>query len=144
MLVFQSSHVNDEVTWSLSSQNAALRDWAILQIESSMDFAHGNWWTTFLTGSLNYQAVHHLFPHVSQYYYPKIASIVQETCQQFGVKYNKRGSLAEVLALHINRLTNMGTIPGMFILSKSPFLSFSSPFLPFFFSRFFLGLQNAN
>lgn len=67
MLVFQASHVNDEVTWPMPDKNGGgeMPDWAKLQIEASMDFAHGSWWTTFLVGGLNYQAVHHLFPHVS-------------------------------------------------------------------------------
>jgi len=64
MLVFQASHVNDEVSWPQPDKDEQLQDWAICQIESSMDFAHGSWLTTFLVGSLNYQAVHHLFPHV--------------------------------------------------------------------------------
>jgi fatty acid desaturase len=64
MLVFQASHVNDEVMWPKPDSDQQLQDWAVLQIESSMDFAHGSWLTTFLVGSLNYQAVHHLFPHV--------------------------------------------------------------------------------
>ncbi len=65
MLVFQVSHVNDEVTWPKPDKDQQMQDWAKLQIEASMDFAHGSWFTTFLVGSLNYQAVHHLFPHVS-------------------------------------------------------------------------------
>ncbi len=65
MLVFQVSHVNDEVTWPKPDKDQQMKDWAKLQIEASMDFAHGSWFTTFLVGSLNYQAVHHLFPHVS-------------------------------------------------------------------------------
>lgn len=66
MLVFQASHVNDDVEWPKPDQNNQLhKDWAVLQVESSMDFAHGDFLTTILTGSLNYQSVHHLFPQVS-------------------------------------------------------------------------------
>lgn len=36
------------------------------QVKSSVDYAHGNWLTTFMCGALNYQVTHHLFPTVSQ------------------------------------------------------------------------------
>ena len=111
MLVFQASHVNDEVAWPKADAQSQMDDWAKLQIESSMDFAHGSTLTTFLVGSLNYQAVHHLFPHISQYYYPALAPIVMATCQKHGVAYNVRGSLYEALALHIGRLVNLGKEP---------------------------------
>jgi hypothetical protein len=96
-----------------------------------MDFAHGSWLTTFMTGSLNYQAVHHLFPYVrsrssnimnvlliiifskvSQYYYPALAPIIQEVCAKHGVKYHVTGSVFEAMALHTTRLAHMGKEPG--------------------------------
>lgn len=39
------------------------------QVKSSVDYAHGNWLTTFLCGALNYQVTHHLFPTVSQVHF---------------------------------------------------------------------------
>ncbi|CZR63808.1 related to Delta(5) fatty acid desaturase [Phialocephala subalpina] len=110
--VFQASRVTDEVTWPKPDKGNQMQDWAKLQIESSMDFAHGSWFTTFMVGSLNYQAVHHLLPYVSQYYYPALAPIVQQTCAKYNVKYNLRGSLYEALALHIRRLAKFSTEPG--------------------------------
>ncbi|KAE9380865.1 delta-5 desaturase [Stipitochalara longipes BDJ] len=112
LLVFQASHVNDEVAWPQPDENNQMEDWAKLQVESSMDFAHGSWLTTFMTGSLNYQAVHHLLPYVSQYYYPALAPIVQEVCAKHDVKYNLTGSVFEAMALHTTRLSNMGKDPG--------------------------------
>lgn len=99
-----------------------------VQVEASMDFAHGDWLTTFMTGSLNYQAVHHLFPYVclspvsimpqlidylkvSQYYYPALAPIIEEVCARHNVKYNVTGSVFEVMALHTTRLSHMSKDP---------------------------------
>ncbi|KAF8862664.1 fatty acid/sphingolipid desaturase [Acephala macrosclerotiorum] len=109
--VFQASHVTDEVTWPKPDSGNQMQDWAKLQIESSMDFAHGSWFTTFMVGSLNYQAVHHLLPYVSQYYYPALAPIVQQICAKHNVKYNLRGTLYEAIALHIRRLAKFGINP---------------------------------
>ncbi|KIW04648.1 uncharacterized protein PV09_04393 [Verruconis gallopava] len=96
-LIFQASHVNNEVAWPNPS-NANVEDWkqsdwAALQIESSLDFAHGDFWTTFMCGSLNYQAVHHLFPYISQYYYPEMAPIVRDVCAEYGVGYNLKDNI---------------------------------------------------
>lgn len=41
-------------------------DWAKLQVMTTIDYAHGSWLTTFLSGALNHQVVHHLFPNISQ------------------------------------------------------------------------------
>lgn len=41
-------------------------DWAKLQVMTTIDYAHDSWITTFMSGALNYQVVHHLFPHISQ------------------------------------------------------------------------------
>lgn len=40
-------------------------DWTQMQIETTQDYGHDSLITTLLTGSLNYQAVHHIFPQVS-------------------------------------------------------------------------------
>lgn len=36
------------------------------QVKSCVDYAHDSWAVTFLSGALNYQVTHHLFPGVSQ------------------------------------------------------------------------------
>ena len=64
-LTFQANHVNSEVQWPLPNAYGVMdMDWAKLQVETAQDYAHGNWLVTILTGGLNYQIVHHLFPHV--------------------------------------------------------------------------------
>ncbi len=30
-------------------------DWAEMQLRTTLDYGHGSWWTTFLSGALNYQ-----------------------------------------------------------------------------------------
>jgi fatty acid desaturase len=112
-LIFQASHVNNDVAWPDPSNvkpgaDWKESDWAALQIESSLDFAHGDFWTTFMCGSLNYQAVHHLFPHISQYYYPELAPIVKEACAEYGVRYNLKDSIWGMIKAHADRLVMFG------------------------------------
>ena len=54
---------------------------------NSVDYSHGDLFVTFLTGALNYQVAHHIFPCISQYYYPEITPLIIEVCEKYGLKY---------------------------------------------------------
>ncbi|OCK79026.1 hypothetical protein K432DRAFT_300734 [Lepidopterella palustris CBS 459.81] len=113
-LITQLSHVNSKVEWpEVDSEYKINEDWAVLQIEASLDYGHGEFWPTWLSGSLNYQAVHHMFPHASQYYYPEIAGIVKDTCKEYGVRYNMIGSTWETVRVHMQHLRLFGEKPGL-------------------------------
>lgn len=64
---------------------ATTDDWAINQIQSSANW--GGKMASFLTGGLNYQIEHHLFPGLSHKLYPLIAPIVRDECGKAQVKY---------------------------------------------------------
>ena len=59
-------------------------------------------------GALNHQTTHHLFPGVSQIYYPEITPIVRETCKEFGVRYNYKDTFFQALGSHIGHLKRLG------------------------------------
>lgn len=64
-ILFQANHVVEEVSWPLPDANNVVQmDWAQLQVETAQDYGHGSWIQTVLSGGLNYQVVHHLFPNV--------------------------------------------------------------------------------
>lgn len=87
-LTFQANHVVEEVEWPLPDENGVIqKDWAAMQVETTQDYAHDSYVWTSITGSLNYQAVHHLFPNVSQHYYPEILDIIKKTCTEYKVPY---------------------------------------------------------
>jgi len=107
---FQVSHIsteaifpcNDKVEQNLKSE------WAVSQVISSVDYAHGSFIPTFLSGALNYQTVHHLFPGVSQYHYPAIAPIVMEVCKKYKVPYNVLPSFKAALYAHVDYMYKLG------------------------------------
>ena len=112
---FQVSHVSDVADWPLgenrsdSNGNKVMGlEWAKAQTIASVDYSHNNWWTTFCCGALNYQIEHHLFPTVSQYYYPAIAPIVMEVCLKHNVRYNYLKDFPTAFAHHIAHLKKMG------------------------------------
>eukprot|EP00980_Cylindrotheca_fusiformis_P030355 scaffold24689_cov162-Cylindrotheca_fusiformis.AAC.1 len=59
--------------------------WYKTQVETSSTY--GGWTAGALTGGLNFQIEHHLFPRMSSAWYPYIAPKVREICQKHGVRY---------------------------------------------------------
>merc|ERR1712151_1069454 len=59
--------------------------WFKAQVETSSTY--GGAISGYLTGGLNFQVEHHLFPRMSSAWYPYIAPTVREVCKKHGVKY---------------------------------------------------------
>lgn len=59
--------------------------WFKSQVETSCTY--GGFISGALTGGLNFQVEHHLFPRMSSAWYPYIAPKVREICKKHGVKY---------------------------------------------------------
>ncbi|CAM9556494.1 unnamed protein product [Ascophyllum nodosum] len=107
---FQVSHVSTECDYPMGQEakDAIEDEWAVSQVKSCVDYAHGSWAVTFLSGALNYQVTHHLFPGVSQYHYPAIAPIIKEVCKKHNVRYIHLDTFKEALLAHIEHLRRMG------------------------------------
>ena len=83
-------------------------NWGILQVENSINFAlDSTFWTT-LTGGLNHQIEHHLFPSMVHTRLPEIAKIVQDTCKEFNVRYFIYPSFWSALYGHYKLLKVLG------------------------------------
>lgn len=59
--------------------------WFKSQVETSSTY--GGFISGCLTGGLNFQIEHHLFPRMSSAWYPYIAPTVRRICKKHGVKY---------------------------------------------------------
>jgi fatty acid desaturase len=59
--------------------------WFKSQVETSSTY--GGFISGCLTGGLNFQVEHHLFPRMSSAWYPYIAPTVREICEKHGVRY---------------------------------------------------------
>ncbi|WP_088241701.1 fatty acid desaturase family protein [Calothrix rhizosoleniae] len=86
-------------------------EWAIFQVKTTVDFAPNNKFLNWYLGGLNYQTVHHLFPHICHIHYPKIAPILAEVCEEFGVNYNVYQTFTSALAANYSWLKVMGAKP---------------------------------
>jgi len=108
--VFQVNHVIGVAKWPTVDTKTGLvdMDWAKMQVETTIDYAHDSWLTTFATGALNYQVTHHLFPQISQIHYPALGPIIRDHCAKHGVKYTVLPSFWAALKAHIGYLAQMG------------------------------------
>jgi len=106
---FQVNHIVPHAKWPITDRDTGKvnMDWAEMQIRTTLDYAHGAYWTTLFTGALNYQVTHHLFPYVSQIHYPDIAPIVLEHCKKYGIEYNVLPTFTDALKAHLKYLSVM-------------------------------------
>ena len=107
-IMFQVSHVQTKLDFFVPKNGVIERSWAVSQIRSTSDYAHGSWLWLHLTGGLNYQVVHHLFPGMCHCHYPDIAPLVQKTCDDFGIKYHIYPNFFSALRDHLSHLKRMG------------------------------------
>jgi linoleoyl-CoA desaturase len=108
---FQLAHCVEEAS-SASSQDLRTEkpEWAVHEVETTVDFCPRNPVLTWMLGGLNFQIEHHLFPRVPHTHYPRIAEIVRRNCERHGVRYTSQPSLRAALRSHVVHLRTMGRL----------------------------------
>ena len=61
-------------------------EWYLRQMLGSANF-HGGRLMSFMTGNLNYQIEHHLFPDLPSNRYAEISVRIREICERYGIPY---------------------------------------------------------
>jgi fatty acid desaturase len=79
-------------------------DWGAHQVLTSHNFGVNSKIALHMSGGLNMQVEHHLFPSVHYTHFHAIAPIVQQTCKEFGLTYNTSSSIFEAVKKHYNLL----------------------------------------
>lgn len=82
--------------------------WAEQQIQGSANWASGSIWANWVSGGLNHQVEHHLFPSMSIYLYPVISPVVRATCAEFGLEYRDYRGYWIALAHCVGYLHELG------------------------------------
>merc|ERR1712054_92006 len=62
--------------------------WATSNVFASANWQSGSKFWCWMSGGLNHQIEHHLFPSISHYYYPMLSPIVKKTCEEYNLPYN--------------------------------------------------------
>lgn len=105
----QLNHISTQVSWpEPNEKNEIHSDWAEIQVASTKDYCTDSRFWTLITGALNHQVAHHLFPGVLQCHYRHITPIVRETCKEFGIPYYCDETFSEALYGHLKFMFIMG------------------------------------
>jgi linoleoyl-CoA desaturase len=108
--VFQLAHIvgdAEQPSWEGDSLDSGFMEH---QLRTTANFSRKSFFVTWYTGGLNYQVEHHLFPHISHAHYPKIASIVKQTAQEFNLPYNEQSNFGVALIDHFKTLHRLGNV----------------------------------
>jgi linoleoyl-CoA desaturase len=108
--VFQLAHISGDATFPEPVGDPLHIDdeWAVHEVETTVDFAPRNWLLNLYVGGLNYQIEHHLLPHICHLNYPRLAPIVRATCEEFGIRYTCYATWREAFACHWRELRLLG------------------------------------
>ena len=82
-LTFLVNHI--QAPYSLKPQVSL--HWAVEQVFETTNWSSGHHFWNWVSGGLNHQIEHHLFPNVSYYHYPAISHIVKRCCIDHGLPY---------------------------------------------------------
>ncbi len=108
-IVFQLAHSVNEAEYPLpNSNNVVENDWAIHQMDTTVNFARENKFISWYVGGLNFQVEHHLFPNICHVHYPAISKIVEETAKEFNVQYRCSPTFVDAFRSHLSMLRKFG------------------------------------
>jgi linoleoyl-CoA desaturase len=112
-VVFQLAHCVEEAEFptpiNIDDGHSRLStEWAVHQVQTTVDFARGNPVLCWFLGGLNFQIEHHLFNRICHVHYPALSKVVEQTCKEFGIRYAAHKSFFGAVASHFRWLVQMG------------------------------------
>jgi len=82
--------------------------WATKQVLATANWKSNSVFWNFVSGGLNHQIEHHLFPSLSQYWYPHISEVVKQACLDYNLTYVDYPNFTTAWLAMINYLKDMG------------------------------------
>jgi linoleoyl-CoA desaturase len=112
-VVFQLAHCVEEADFPVPVAVAGggermQTEWAVHQVQTTVDFARDNRFLCWLLGGLNFQIEHHLFSRICHIHYPALSKVVEQACLELGVRYASHRTFLGAVASHYRFLVFMG------------------------------------
>jgi linoleoyl-CoA desaturase len=111
-VVFQLAHCVEEADFPVpvivDGKERMESDWALHQVQTTVDFARRNRVLCWFLGGLNFQIEHHLFSTICHIHYPALSKVVEEACHELGIRYRAHRSFWSAVASHFRWLVEMG------------------------------------
>lgn len=108
-LLFAVNHLTTESIFP--HEDMPEKDWAKLQVMTSSNYALDSTFNLWLSGGLNFQIEHHLFPYISHLQLPKISPVVRQTCKEYGVPYFAYPTYTDAIKGYYNHLKHLSVKP---------------------------------
>ena len=113
-VVFQLAHTVEGTSHPLASETGLIEnDWAIHQLNTTVNFSRHSSFISWYVGGLNFQVEHHLFPKICHVHYPALAPIVKATAEEFDVPYLENKTFGEAFMSHVHFLKHLGQMTSM-------------------------------
>lgn len=113
-VIFQLAHTVEGTSHRLPDSSGAIEnEWAIHQLNTTVDFSPNNRLLSWYCGGLNFQVEHHLFPKICHVHYPALSKIVSETAQEFGLKHMVNPTFSQAFVSHVRTLKRFGHTPSL-------------------------------
>ena len=108
-VVFQLAHCVEGADFPLPNDLGKMdTDWAVHQVQTTVDFSRKNFVLSWFLGGLNFQVEHHLFHRICHVHYPALSKVVEGVCKECGVRYAANKTFLSALASHFRWLRKMG------------------------------------
>ena len=108
-LVFQLGHMVEDMPKDWPDENNQLdQTYMEHQCSTAVNFNTTSWMVSWMTGGLNTQIEHHLFPNICSIHYRKLGPIVKQTAAEFGVAYREYPTWPKTVASHYRLLRSLG------------------------------------
>ena len=110
-IVFQMAHIMPDAEFPLPDESGEIENERMIhQLVTTCNYAQKGNFLFWALGGLTNQIEHHLFPHISHIHYKRLAPIVKQTAEEFGLPYNTSGSFGRALVKHHEMLKYLGTV----------------------------------
>lgn len=103
--------VEETAETELCTESTVLQEWAVHQVEHSVDYAVDSKFWLHVSNGLNLQVVHHLFPQVGWGHYRELSVIIQEVSDACGVTYSTEPTFWAAAASHFKYLAHINEGP---------------------------------
>lgn len=108
-VVFQLAHVVDLAEFIQPNEEQQLdSEWAIHQLDTTVDFATDSAFVSWCLGGLNFQVEHHLFPRISHIHYPTLHRLIREHCEHAGHPVRSYPTSWQAIQGHYRHLRTLG------------------------------------
>ena len=108
-IIFMLAHVVEEVEFPMYNKDNEIQcGWHEHQMRTTANFATKSYLANFITGGLNFQVEHHLFPLICHTHYPKLSPIVEEIANKYAIPYNNNHSYWSAVKSHYRHLKQLG------------------------------------